>query len=100
MNRDTALAIIKRHEAELKELGVVSLSLFGSTARDDATEVSDVDVAVRLEEIRGGLATFARLDLIRARLSKILGTRVDVISEPKHRNRIKIAIDKDRHLAF
>jgi hypothetical protein len=65
MKRDAALAIIQRHEAELKELGIVSLSLFGSTARNDATHRSDIDVAVRLEEISSGFATIGRLDRIK-----------------------------------
>ena len=100
MNRDAALDAIKHHKAELEALGVVCLSLFGSTARNDAKATSDVDVAVDLEEIRSGLATFARLDLVRARLSSILGTRADVVVEPRHHSRIKAAIDKDRQLAF
>jgi predicted nucleotidyltransferase len=100
MNRDAALALIKKHEAELKALGVVSLSLFGSTARGEATALSDVDVAVRLEDIPSGFATFERLDRIRDLLTSILAVPVDVIAEPKQPNRIKSSIDKDRHLAF
>ena len=49
MKREDAIAIIKCHEAELKELGVLSLALFGSTARDEASADSDVDVAVTLK---------------------------------------------------
>jgi uncharacterized protein len=100
MDRNAALDLIKQHEAELEALGVVSLSLFGSTARDEATDLSDVDVAVRLKEIRSGFATFDRLDQIRDLLSRIRPVPVDVIAEPKHPNRIKAAVDKDRHLAF
>jgi predicted nucleotidyltransferase len=100
MDRDTALAIVRRHEAELRQLGVTSLSLFGSTARDEATAGSDVDVAVRLEPIRGGFATFGRLDRIRERLAELLGTPVDVVPEPADPDGIKAAIDRDRARAF
>jgi predicted nucleotidyltransferase len=100
MNRTTALAIIKAHEAELRTLGVVSLSLFGSTARNEARRNSDVDVAVRLADIRGGFATFGRLDQIRHRLAELLATRVDVIPEPTEPGVIKAALDRERCLAF
>jgi predicted nucleotidyltransferase len=43
MRRD-ALALLRAHEADLKRLGVERLYLFGSTAREEATEESDVDL--------------------------------------------------------
>jgi predicted nucleotidyltransferase len=49
MDRNTIIATLRDREAELKALGVVSLSLFGSAARGDATEESDIDVAVTLD---------------------------------------------------
>ena len=100
MNRDTALAILKRHQAELSDLGVVSLSLFGSAARNEATEAPDIDIAVRLSEGPHGFAYFARLDQIEARLSALLGRRVDVVPEPAPAQRIQSAIERDRRLAF
>jgi predicted nucleotidyltransferase len=39
-----AIARLKRHEAELKHLGVEHLYLFGSTSRDEARDDSDVDL--------------------------------------------------------
>jgi predicted nucleotidyltransferase len=100
MKRDTALAIIKANEPELKALGVVSVSLFGSTARDEAADGSDVDVAVRLENVPGGFTYFGRLGDIKRRLTDILSTRVDVIAEPAPRPQIQQEIDRDRCLAF
>ena len=100
MKRDTVLGIIQRHQAEFEGLGVVSLSLFGSTARDEATEESDIDVAVRLVEGPHGFAYFGRLDRIEARLSELLGRPVDVVPEPAPAARIQKAIDQDRYLAF
>jgi uncharacterized protein len=44
MRRSAAIARLKRHEAELKQLGVEHLYLFGSTARDEARHDSDVDL--------------------------------------------------------
>jgi predicted nucleotidyltransferase len=78
MRRDEALAILGAHSEELKErFSVRSLSLFGSVARDQAREDSDIDVLV--EFVRPvSLFDFV---LLRERLSEILGRPVD-LSEP------------------
>jgi predicted nucleotidyltransferase len=39
MNRDEVIAKLRQHEPELKAVGVVRLSLFGSTARAIATRI-------------------------------------------------------------
>jgi uncharacterized protein len=44
MDRDTAISLLKAHEAELRRLGIQRLYLFGSTARGDARADSDVDL--------------------------------------------------------
>jgi predicted nucleotidyltransferase len=44
MKRDEAIACLKQHEPELKQLGVERLVLFGSVARNEAGEDSDVDL--------------------------------------------------------
>jgi predicted nucleotidyltransferase len=79
---------------------VLSASLFGSVARGQARAGSDLDVAVRLEDIPSGFATFGRLDRVRRHLSQLLGVRVDVVPEPETPGPLKNAIDKDRRLAF
>jgi hypothetical protein len=44
MGRGEAISKLKQHAAELKRLGVDHLYLFGSTARGEAREDSDVDL--------------------------------------------------------
>jgi hypothetical protein len=102
MSRDDALTIIKQHQAELKKFGVLSLSLFGSTARGEAGEDSDVDVALRLEDVEGegGFAYLRRMERVREYLSGILDAHVDVIAEPTSRPRLQEQIDRDRRFAF
>lgn len=47
MQRNEALAILQAHTNDLKMcFGVQSLYLFGSTARNEASETSDVDILV------------------------------------------------------
>jgi predicted nucleotidyltransferase len=98
MDRSTALRRLKAHEAELRAMGVVTLSLFGSVARGEAGPESDVDVAVRLDHGRGiDLLDFAEINL---KLSDVLGTKVDLISEPARKPRFQAEIDRDRVHAF
>ena len=44
MNRDEAISRLQQHEADLRRLGVEHLYLFGSTARGEARDDSDVDL--------------------------------------------------------
>lgn len=100
MNRAKVIATLKCHAAELRELGIVRLSLFGSTARGEASRDSDVDLAVVLTSGPRGFAHLDRLDKIKDRLQAILGVSVDVVEEPSDRPRLNEEIEKDRVVAF
>ena len=50
MQRDDLLKILAEHRDELRQqFGVKSLALFGSVARGEATETSDVDLLIEFE---------------------------------------------------
>ena len=50
MDRDEVLATLREHRETLAErFGVTSLALFGSFARDQATDASDIDILVRFD---------------------------------------------------
>jgi len=49
MKRSQVLELVKSHQTQLQKLGVISLDLFGSVARDQAHAESDVDFLVELE---------------------------------------------------
>ena len=102
MNCEQVIAKLRTHEQELKAAGVVSVSVFGSTARGDAGDDSDVDIAVRFTEnfSRGGFDYFGRLEELERQLSRMLGCKVDVVEEPVRKQRFQIRIDRDRALAF
>lgn len=69
------MKLLQSHERELRKLGVLSLALFGSVARDEGHPNSDVDVMVDLDD-GVTLFGFARLNRY---LEEILGTRVDLV---------------------
>ena len=102
MKREQAIAVLRKHEPELKAAGVLGISVFGSTARGDDGPHSDVDVAVHLAEnfSSGGLDYCGRMDDLQHRLSRILGCSVHVIEEPARKYSLQAEIDRDRALAF
>jgi hypothetical protein len=53
MKKLDALNLVQAHQEELRKLGVKSLNLFGSVARDQATPQSDIDILVELNEYVG-----------------------------------------------
>jgi uncharacterized protein len=77
MQRDEAIDRLKRHEAELRQLGVEHLYLFGSTARCEAREDSDVDLFFDYE--RGKLGLFELME-VKEEASRILGRKADIMT--------------------
>lgn len=77
MKRDEALRRLKRLEPALRDRGVLSLFLFGSVARDQAEEGSDLDLFFDDDPVRP-LSAFKVIDLAHF-LHDALGMRVDVI---------------------
>ena len=102
MKRDEIIARLRAHERELRAAGVAGLALFGSAARGEQREDSDIDVVVRLsDEARSeGLAYFGRLDTLNRRLAEILQRPVDIVAEPIQKERLRQQIEKDRVVAF
>jgi len=73
--------LIQRSKDKILQLaeqrGICHVRLFGSMARDEAREDSDVDLLVELEPGRSGLASGGFL----MDVSELLGRKVDVITE-------------------
>lgn len=77
MTREEALTRLRQHEAELRQLGIDHLYLFGSTARDEASGHSDVDLFFDHE--RGRIGLYELMD-VKARTAEILGCKADVMT--------------------
>lgn len=87
MRRDEALKILATNRQGLKGLSVRSLFLFGSVARDEAAEASDVDVLVEFEPDKpAGLFAFIRLMHF---LQEILGCKVDLATRESLRGEMR-----------
>ena len=90
MKRAEVIQVLKRHEVELKKLGVEHLFLFGSVARDDAKDDSDIDLFFDHE--KGRLGLYELMD-VKERAQKILGRSTDIMTRaslhPMLRERIE-----------
>ena len=76
MHKVEAIAQLQRHAETIRSLGATSLYLFGSIARDEAQEASDLDLFIDYD--RDG--PFNAFDLvgIKQYLERALGLDVDV----------------------
>ena len=76
MTQTDVMTRVRENQEALRELGVASLAVFGSTARDEATDSSDVDLLVEFRQ-PVGLFTFYRVEEF---LERILGTdHIDLV---------------------
>ena len=77
MRRDEAIAKLKEHESELRQLGVEHLYLFGSTARDEAHADSDVDLF--FDHPVGSLGLYELMD-VKDAAARLLGCKADIMT--------------------
>ncbi len=90
VRRDDALRILAAHRDEFDAMGVRELALFGSVARDEAADDSDVDVLV---DYRAGTRlSFFRLFELQERLEELLGVKVDLVTKGGLRSELREGI--------
>lgn len=92
MSRAEILKILKAFKEKYAEqYGITSLGLFGSAARDENQEGSDVDVVIRLKK-----QDMFHIIGIKQDLEETLHTNIDVISYRETMNSfLKNRIDKE-----
>jgi predicted nucleotidyltransferase len=92
MKRQQAIDLLVRSKPELQErFGITGLALFGSTARDVATDKSDVDILVNFD----GPATSQRYFGVQFYLEDIFGCPVDLVTEKALRPELRPFIEKE-----
>lgn len=91
MRREEVLRLLRSHGADLRRFGVKSLRLFGSVARDEAAEGSDVDLLVGFD----GSPTFSNFMKLQIFLEDLLRAKVDLVSENGLRDRVRPYVEKE-----
>ncbi len=92
MKRNDALHLLRRHKPELAQrYGVVELALFGSSARDQAREDSDVDILVAFD----GPATSQRYFGVQFYLEDLLGCPVDLVTDKALRPELRPYVERE-----
>ena len=76
MRQKKITAILKKHQEELRHLGVRSLTLFGSVARNEAGPQSDVDLLLEVDRPMGLFGILRIQHLIEQLLG---GIEVDIV---------------------
>lgn len=92
MNRDEVLDVLRVHKKILSQrFGVSELTLFGSIARDQAKDNSDVDILVSF----GGPATSKAYFGVQFYLEDLLGRQVDLVTEKALRKELRPYVDRE-----
>ena len=92
MQKKHAIQILTQHKAKLsQQFGVSRLALFGSTARDTASNNSDIDILVRFD----GTATSQRYFGVQFYLEDLFGCPVDLVTEKALRAELRPYIERE-----
>ena len=97
MRRDEAMRRLRGRRAELQRLGVERLYMFGSTARDEAREDSDVDLF--FDYPRGKFGLYELMD-VKERASSILGRKADLMTRDSLHRTLRQRIEAAAVLVF
>jgi hypothetical protein len=95
-DREGTIRLLRKHEAELRARGVRQLWLFGSVARGDGDELSDLDVIV---DFGDGVGLFEWGGL-QVWLERTLGRKVDVVTPNALKPRIRDRVWRDAVLVL
>ena len=92
MSKHRVLALLNAHIPELeRRFGVRDLALFGSTARGEADEQSDVDILVSFD----GPATSARYFGVQFYLEDLLSRPVDLVTDKALRPELRPYVERE-----
>ena len=77
MNGKEIIDMLKAHKKDIEKFGVKSIGVFGSFARDEGDEESDVDIVVEFERGKG---TFRNFGGLIGYLENLFGRSVDILT--------------------
>ena len=93
IDREQVVQTLHGHAEELRRLGIVHLSLFGSVARRADDRDSDIDLLVDVAD--DPVFSLFSLGEVRVRLCELLGRDVDVVIAQDLGSGLRRAITRD-----
>ena len=91
MIKRKVLTLLQQHRDDIKRLKVREMFVFGSLARDQVTDSSDIDVLVKFIDP----PTFDMYMDLKFFLEDLLGGNIDLVTEDALRPELKDYIKKD-----
>ena len=91
MNASEVIELLRKEKAFLRSLNIKSISLFGSYARNEQTNKSDIDLIVEFDVVPS-LFEFVR---VQRELSDLLGIKVDLVMKGSLKPRVAQRAQKE-----
>ena len=77
MQKEKILNLLRKNRKIIRQFGVKRIGIFGSVARDEASEESDIDIVVEFER---GRATFRNVARLIDFLENLFGKEIDLLT--------------------
>ena len=92
MNKSEVLRLLQTHKQILTErFGVTELAVFGSFARDEATDESDLDILVTFDNPATSRSYFG----VQFYIEDLTGRAVDLVTDRALRPELRPSIERD-----
>jgi predicted nucleotidyltransferase len=92
MNRDEVLKVLRAHKSTLSQrFGVTNLALFGSVARNEMSDDSDIDILVRFDRPGTSKTYFG----VQFYLEDLLGRPVDLVTDKALRVELRPYVERE-----
>ena len=92
MNRDEVLSLLRAHKATLtRRFGVTDLALFGSFARNQNVDHSDIDILVRFH----GPATSKQYFGVQFYIEDLVDRPVDLVTDKALRAELRPTVERE-----
>ncbi len=98
MDRSQILALLKKHESELRNRGVRRIALFGSAARGEARPDSDIDLMVEIDP-KAPVGVFEYVGIVQY-LEDLFPNRVGVANRKSLKPLVRSAAEREAVYAF
>lgn len=89
LTSDAVIEAVEAHSEEIKSFGVKELQLFGSYARGNQSEDSDIDLLVEFEDGRGLFDDYIGLKRL---LEELFDSEIDLVKKEKVREELADSI--------